>query len=265
MRALGWLAPDLAAGWAERMFLTPRRHARPDSEQQLAETAERREVRYRKLLLPTYSWGTGPAVLLVHGWEGRATQLGAFVPALLEAGFRVVAVDFPGHGEAEASLSSVADFASALRTVIQRLGPFQGVIGHSMGGAAAVLSYTLRSFGTRLVLIGAPRGPRRFFEGFTAYLGLSKDLSARVARRIERRYGLPFTALDIDTFGPEVALPTLVVHDRGDREVPFEHANAIVRAMPEATLVATDGLGHRRILRDASVIAMAVRFIAHRQ
>jgi pimeloyl-ACP methyl ester carboxylesterase len=265
LRALAWLAPDVAAGWAERMFLSPRRHARPASERQWAESARRGEVRYRTQLLPTYSWGSGPAVLLVHGWEGRATQLGAFVPALVEAGYRVVAVDFPGHGEAEEALSSVADFADALRTVVQRLGPFNAVVAHSMGAAATVLSHTLLPFEARLVLIGAPRGPRRFFDAFMNHLGVSPSLSARVGRRIEQRYGFSFSALDVDDFGPRVALPTLVVHDRGDKEVPFEHANAITRALPAATLVATDGLGHRRILRDASIIDLAVRFIAEHE
>ena len=42
-----------------------------------------------------YSWGSGPTVLLVHGWEGRGSQLSAFAPALVKAGFRVVAVDMP--------------------------------------------------------------------------------------------------------------------------------------------------------------------------
>jgi pimeloyl-ACP methyl ester carboxylesterase len=262
LRALALVAPEVAAGWAEHMFLSPRRHARPASEKQWAESAERGEVRYRTQLLPTYSWGSGPAVLLVHGWEGRATQLGAFIPALVEAGFRVVAVDFPGHGEAEEALSSVADFADALRTVIQRLGPFHAIVAHSMGAAATALSYTLLPFEARLVLVGAPRGPRRFFDAFMEHLGLNAPIRARVGRRIEQRYGFSFSALDVDDFGGRVALPSLVVHDRGDKEVPFEHGNAIARALPAATLVATDGLGHRRILRDAGVIDLAVRFIA---
>jgi pimeloyl-ACP methyl ester carboxylesterase len=261
MRALALIAPDLAARWAERMFLTPKRHARPAWEEAWAARAERGEVRYRTHLLPTYSWGSGPAVLLVHGWAGRATQLAAFIPALLESGFRVVAVDFPGHGEARDALSSVADFADAMRTVQQRLGPFHAVIGHSMGGAATALSYTLRPFSARLVLIGAPRSPQPFFDAFTRYLDLDDAASARVARRIEQRYGFPFAALDVSHFGARVALPTLLIHDRGDKEVPFEHARAIANALPEATLVPTEGLGHRRILRDASIIDTTIRFI----
>src|SRR5687768_13117485 len=46
-----------------------------------------------------FSAGEGPAVLLVHGWGERAASLGAFVAPLVGAGFRVVGVDLPGHGE----------------------------------------------------------------------------------------------------------------------------------------------------------------------
>jgi hypothetical protein len=53
----------------------------------------------------------------------------------------------------------------------------------------------------------------------------------------------------------------LVIHDHGDKEVLFDHALALSEALPSAMLSATQGLGHRRILRDAAVIEQAVRFI----
>ena len=48
--------------------------------------------------LAVYEWGTGPAVLLVHGWGARATHFGKLVPALVASGRRVVAFDAPAHG-----------------------------------------------------------------------------------------------------------------------------------------------------------------------
>ncbi|HTU63083.1 MAG TPA: hypothetical protein VMF89_31705, partial [Polyangiales bacterium] len=101
-----------------------------------------------------------------------------------------------------------------------------------------------------------------FLESYMGYLGLDGDQTARVARRIERRYGVQLSKLDVAEFGARVALPTLVIHDREDKEVFFDHALALSAALPSATLVTTTGLGHRRILRDASVIGQAVRFVA---
>ncbi len=62
--------------------------------------------------------------------------------------------------------------------------------------------------------------------------------------------------------GPHAPVPpTLVIHDRHDREVRWEDGAAIAGAWPQAQLLTTEGLGHRRILQDASVIARIAGFI----
>jgi pimeloyl-ACP methyl ester carboxylesterase len=55
--------------------------------------------------------------------------------------------------------------------------------------------------------------------------------------------------------------PTLVVHDRNDREVGFDQGQAIAEAWPRARLLATEGLGHRRLLRDPAVIGAVTAFV----
>jgi pimeloyl-ACP methyl ester carboxylesterase len=53
----------------------------------------------------------------------------------------------------------------------------------------------------------------------------------------------------------------LVIHDRGDRDVPFAQGAAIAAAWPGARLHAVEGLGHYRVLRDPAVIEAAVAFL----
>jgi pimeloyl-ACP methyl ester carboxylesterase len=256
------ISPRFASLAAERLFLTPRGHERPEWESAMLGSARRGSVLYGNQQLPTYTWGEGfERVLLLHGWEGRGSQLAAFVPPLLAAGYQVIAVDLPGHGDAAPALSSVVDFGHAVSTLVQRLGPFAGVIGHSMGAAATALAHTFSNFEARLVLIGAPRSPRGFLDGFTRYLGLSARAKAGLEQRIAQRFGLGIDAVDVARLGPSIALPTLIIHDQNDNIVPFEHGLALVAALPQASLMSTAQLGHRRILRDASVIAAAVSFI----
>ena len=57
-------------------------------------------------------------------------------------------------------------------------------------------------------------------------------------------------------------MPALVVHDRGDREVPFEHGETLARSWPGARLMVTEGLGHRRILRDPEVVRAVVEAVS---
>jgi pimeloyl-ACP methyl ester carboxylesterase len=47
----------------------------------------------------------------------------------------------------------------------------------------------------------------------------------------------------------------LIVHDRDDRAAPLAAAQALADALPAARLHITEGLSHRRVLSDPSVLA----------
>src|SRR5262245_26835536 len=112
------LLPEFTAALAERLFLTP-----PRSKGQSAFfdflDARSSYVEHRGRQLATWRWGPAeaPAVLLVHGWGGHASQMRGFVAPLLAAGFRVVAYDQPAHGYSEGRLTGLPDFADALAAV----------------------------------------------------------------------------------------------------------------------------------------------------
>jgi pimeloyl-ACP methyl ester carboxylesterase len=73
---------------------------------------------------------------------------------------------------------------------------------------------------------------------------------------------MPWSAFNVPEVGRTRPVPpTLIVHDRHDREVRWEDGAAIAGAWPQSQLVTTEGLGHRRILQDASVIARIASFI----
>eukprot|EP01041_Mallomonas_annulata_P035493 gene35493-58458_t len=82
-------------------------------------------------------------------------------------------------------------------------------------------------------------------------------MRAALQRRIEAREGIVMAQFEPDASGPRITQPTLVVHDRGDRINPFADGTAFAEAIPGAQLLATDGLGHTRLLRDA-LVAQAV-------
>jgi pimeloyl-ACP methyl ester carboxylesterase len=218
-------------------------------------------VPYRGDALAAWRHGSGPAVLLVHGWGGRGGQLAQFAPALVEAGCTAVTFDAPAHGSSPGRLASVVLFADALATVA-RATDARAVIGHSIGGAAAALAVVRGLAVHSAVLIGAPRTPVAFFQAFADALRLSPPLRAAIRARVEARVGARFEQLDFAAAAPAGdAPPLLVVHDRSDSEVPFEASFAIADAWPGARRLATAGLGHRRILRDAGVIEEAVAFV----
>lgn len=204
LRVAESVSPSLTARYVERLFLTPQRLRRPIPEEAILLRATRSSVQYQGLRLPVWSWGEGPTVLLVHGWEGRGSQLArTYAELLAERGYKVVAFDMPGHGDAPDASMSVIDFAEVVQRVATALGPIHAIVAHSVGGAATVISQAKLPIAKRLVIVAAPLHPRDFFTGFAAALDLSPTLQKLVIARIEARYGI--SLLDVDTIAVLIA------------------------------------------------------------
>jgi pimeloyl-ACP methyl ester carboxylesterase len=263
-RALSAAAPSLAARLAERLFLTPPRPARPAREAALLATARARPVRVGARHVDVWLWGTGPSVLLVHGWGGRGAQLAWFVEPLVARGFSVLTFDAPGHGASGSGIVTIPEMVAATRAVAAARGPLAGLIAHSVGGTVATRALYEGLDAGAVVFIGAAADLTGPATRFTAAMGFSRSVNAAMHARIAARLGQPWSAFDVAALAPSLHTPLLVIHDRGDGEVPWQHGRVIVHAWRGAALLMTDGLGHRRILRDPDVVAATVAFLAAR-
>lgn len=260
------LSPELAAAGAARLFLSTRRHPVSEREQAWLRDAERVELAGKigdGGPLAAWVWGRegAPAVALVHGWEGRGSQLGAFAAPLVAAGFRAVAVDAPGHGDSPGRSSSLVAIAGALRRVGERYGPLAGVIAHSAGTVAAFHSVSRGLAAGRLVCIAPGVDLEGYAREFARFFGLSDGASRAMKLRIERHVGISMRDLDPRRRAAGLRIPLLVIHDRSDREAPFSGGDALARSCPGARLIATEGLGHTRILWDEQVVSAATGFL----
>ncbi len=254
------IAPSLAAYAGERLFLRPPRR-QPSRREQAALTAgEPFVVAAGRERLRAWRFGAGPTVLLVHGWGGRGGQVAPLIPPLVTAGCAVVAFDAPAHGASTGRLASGITFSEAISAVAPRVGA-RAAIGHSIG--AAGLGWAIAS-GLELdaaVLLSPPRSVAWFFRRFCDGLSLPPPVEDAIRARLRRRYGVAPEDFDLCRRPAEGSTPLLVVHDRNDREVPWTDGEAIAQAWPGATLLSTRGLGHRGILRDASVGASIASFV----
>lgn len=265
------LSEDLGAGLAERLFTSPRRFRRPVREREVLATGRPFEVevtlraprwRGQAMGLAAWRWGHGPAVLLVHGWQGRGSQLGAFVEPLVTAGLSVVAFDAPGHGDSPGRRAYLTDLADAITGVAAAAGPVHATISHSFGAAAVLLAHGRGGLDApRNVMIAPNVLLGDGFERFAHALGLDEADRAELEDRVGAAAGVPLAALRPEALAAPRDAALLVVHDRDDRESPFAHAEAVAAAWPGAHLRATEGLAHRKILRDPGVVAAAVEMI----
>jgi pimeloyl-ACP methyl ester carboxylesterase len=258
------LFPELAAAWAERLFLTP-----PRAKDALASAfdlidARSSLIRHKGRAIATWRWGSrgAPAVLLAHGWGGHAAQMRAFVFPLLSAGYRVIAFDQPAHGVSEGKLSGLPDFADVLAEVAGHHGEVEAIIGHSMGAAGATLALARGLRVARMVLIGSSLDVVSYARKFAQWYWLSERVRDAMQEAVEERFGVRWSELDPVKLVPGLAAPALVIHDREDRIVPWKHGATLARLWPGARLLSTRGLGHRRILEDPQVTQAAAHFIS---
>lgn len=206
-----------------------------------------------------------PQVLLVHGWGGHAGQMLPLARAMAASGFTPVLVEMPAHGRSAGTVSNLPQFARAIDYVaarlVQRGGTVKAVVAHSLGANALAYAASRGLPVERLVLVAPPASPHEFTRYFAQVFGLSEGTRAAMQRLIEAREAILMPLLEPAAVGPRIGLRTLVVHDREDRVNRFEDGVAYRDAIPGAQLVATQGLGHRRILKEAAVVKAVATFV----
>jgi pimeloyl-ACP methyl ester carboxylesterase len=263
---LSHLPPALAGDTAFRIFCTPTmsRH-RSDDHHELVERArfhlrhaswERVETQVGAVQAYVYEpdgmrFGT---VMLAHGWTSEAAFMTAFIEPLRRSGFRVVAFDFPAHGQSPGQRTNLADCARAMLSVCEHYGPVDAVVAHSFGGFVSLLVAEggpplprAHRFG-RLVLLACPNRLKDVTGSFGSELGLSRQAQRIYERHLERVGHRPVSGFSSVELLNAIGAPALVIHGEDDREVPFRNAQEIARGCPSARLLSFAGMGHRTIL-----------------
>lgn len=220
-----------------------------------------------------YDWapdtpGEAPLVYLVHGWGGSTGDFRFIAANLVAAGFRVVAFDSPSHGNAGPGPwgdrhANGVHLIEAMSVVLDKFGAPYGVVAHSMGCLSAVHGMLVNGVdlpSVRLAMLAPFIGG---VEGFRDTIGAIVPVGPRIMKRLQP-LGEAKAGIRLDDFslrGLDVDSPALVVHDKGDRPNPFRHGQGLADAWPNAELMATTGLGHRKILANPAVGGRVTQFL----
>lgn len=257
LRLFSDIAPAFAGRCAAFLWFTPLRKAPGPRQAELAAASAVTMVKGLRLR----SWGPadGPGVVFVHGWGGRWDQGEALIRALVAEGCRVSAFDFPGHGESPGLSTDVGRWTRWLATA--DFGPAPVFVCHSFGFIAvanAILGQGVRARG--VVAVNPPLGFAFFVEAFRRRARLKLTVAPHLVRMIERRvpHVRTLTAVPVEDLARRV--PLLYIADRSDREVPFSMHRRAMEALGER-FVATEGLGHNRVLGSERLIEVVRRFV----
>ncbi|HYM14945.1 MAG TPA: alpha/beta hydrolase [Dehalococcoidia bacterium] len=225
--------------------------------------------------------GSGPAMLLVHGFGGSTYSYGRLMP-LLARDHRVIAVDLKGYGYSQrderAGLSH-SDQVAMLRGLLRALGVERAVlVGHSMGGAIVQrFAATYPEMLEALVLAASVAGDERY-RRMTPPAALVKPLAPIIAGLAAKRvlelsfydpdrltddlreqYLRPLrirgtlegilrsigeSARDPEIDRSRITMPVLLLYAAHDRAVPLHTAQRLRALLPHARLVVIDRAAH---------------------
>lgn len=251
---------------AARVFQTPL----PSSRERAAHAAASTSAREVSLdmgghAIATYVWGdptAQPYILFVHGWSSMGLRWESWVPQVFANGWAAVAFDQPGHGRSGGTLCTLPDFANTVAAVARHYGDPEGVVAHSLGGAAVALALDDGWTTKRVVLIAAAADVQGATRRFARFVRLAERLRPKLHDVLAERTGVLIDDLHIARHAPKRTQPVLVVHDRGDPEVPVEEAAMYMKLWPGARLLETEGLGHRAVVDDQAVRKAALEFLS---
>lgn len=242
------------------------------------------------------------AVLLLHGvgggrsiWSDSASGTAS---AIADAGFRAVAIDFPGYGDSAGSPSLGAMVQAVLDMVHHLHADRTVLLGHSMGGMVAqevaarapqavsglVLACTSAAFGKadgawqakfvaeRLAPLDAGLGMAGMADLLVpgivspqapaAALKIARDIMARVPEATYRVALPAIAAFDRREALSAIHVPTLLLAAEHDRTAPPEVMQRMAARVPGSEYLCLLGAGHiANVEAPAAFNAAAVAFL----
>lgn len=232
--------------------------------------------------------GSGPPVLVLHGWGASIETVASIVHALRPLA-SVHALDLPGFGDSDPPPCpwGVEDYRRFVLRFIEQAGPQPplALVGHSNGGRVAIaLAAADRELVSRMILIDSAgiRGKR----GISYY---RKVGMAKVGKHAAKRLGAPGRRLrellvsraasadyaaaspqmrptlvrlvnsDLRELLPQISAPTLLIWGEHDTATPLADGQLMQRLIPDAGLVVFEGAGHYSYLEQPRRFARIAR------
>lgn len=258
MQVMERVAPSVVTNMMLDKFLSPRRKKDSDYTDRLPAGAQRLSVNHGDLELTAWAWaGDGPSLLVVHGWESHTGRMLPLIKPLVAQGYRVVALDAPGHGLSPAAQTDLLDVSYAVQAALTQHGPFDGVIAHSFGAAATAVALARAPHLTpeKVILLSPMRDLEQHVEIFANIAQLSSAALDRLKARIAARVGLPLAQCGALEAVRAFTRPGLVIHDRDDLLIPYTVGQSVAQNWAGSQFISTEKLGHRRGLGHTAVLS----------
>lgn len=263
-KLFAFISTKLVTRFAARLFVTPIKHKTPKRELDMESNCSKQILDVgaidRKIM--TYHFGdSDQKILLVHGWSGRGTQLFKIAEEVLKNGYSTISFDAPAHGKSPGTTTIMTDFIESILAIDKQFGPFEAIIGHSLGGMSTLNAIKRGLKVKNATVIGSGDVVQDVINDFILKLKINPKISDHLKRYFEKKYNTTMDNFSAYKAAAEITIPILVIHDHNDTEVPVTAGINIHKHCQKGTLFLTHNLGHRKILGDKEVLDTIVSFL----
>jgi len=264
VKTLQFFSKSATASFIAKRFITPIKYKTPEREEMMRESAKKELVLIPSLgyEVMVYTYGYSKTkILLAHGWSGRGTQMYAIADKLLENGMMIVSFDGPAHGLSKGSTATPVEFVKTIEFLSETYGPFDAAIGHSFGSISLLKSISNGLKIGKLTIIGTEFNITNILKNLIKNLQLKSSMVRKLKKHLDTNFKDDIETFAAATSAKKITTPTLIIHDTQDKDVDVSSAYKLRQNLISGELLVSNGLGHRRILRDPTTIDRIVEFI----
>lgn len=265
LNVLGRVSKRKAAEQAFRIFTTPPTRVTKELPV-IFKKAEKLSFDFNSVKIAGYRWNAPQEkkVLILHGFESSVVNFDKYISPLLKKGYEVLAFDAPAHGRSGGKIINAVDYKNFILYILQQYGPITSFISHSFGGLALSLTLeeTPHDKTWKAVFIAPATESTTAMQQFFSLLKLDGELKKEFETLIEEANGKPLSWYSVARAADHIRAQVLFLQDKKDMQTPYADVEPIIqKGYPNFQFRITDGLGHRRIYKDASTIKAIMDFL----
>ncbi len=234
------------------------------NEESIMSKSKRSSLTVNSKKVKCYSWGSGKKnIMIVHGWSSRASRFYKLIEKLVDANYRVIAFDMPGHGESEGNGATILDVNFILKELQNKFGPFEAIVCHSLGALFSFYALKNGLFAKKIISISSVCEFKYATYRAASFVNLKDRTINALYSKLEKifRSKTIWTDFSADNKIDDVGSKIIIIHDRFDDYVDYSQSKKINDAAKDSKMISTEGLGHFKILSEDSVVKNVLREI----
>ncbi|MGE0770109.1 MAG: alpha/beta fold hydrolase [Cyclobacteriaceae bacterium] len=264
LNAAAWVAPAYVGKLGYEIFCTPLAPKVKRHHKVFLDTAEQFDFTSGEVTLRAYRWGTGPKrIVFLHGWQSHTYRWKKYIQSFSTDEFTLLAFDAPAHGLSGGRLANIPLYSEAIQSFFQTVGPADAVVSHSMGSFSMLhaLHHNPAIQVGKIIAMGSPGEANDFITFYKAYTGINDRTFQFILNYFVEKLNQTPDYFSAPRFASTLDVPGVIIHDKGDEEAPYHHAQRIHAAWKNSQLITTEGMGHNFKKKEA--VKMVRDFISN--